>query len=526
MSLMSSAHSAWRTADVRVAEAVRAQARGRLAEATELLADALKIDNQNSQALHLLGNIRRRQQKADDARALLLAAHAERPRDARILNDLGLANQALGRVAEALNNFENALACDPQAVGAALNRSNALAKLNRTEEAIAGFKTLAEEHDDRVDVVANLSAVLEADGQFKAAAATVKEGLKLDSKHTQLSLAAARLERRFNRLKTARKRLSSLLKRERGGPSEAVVQNELALIFNASGDYAKAAEAFERTNQLTRRRIRGQFTRTAARQELSDGIRDAIAADLAPRPSNTKPTLPSPRFVMGAPGAGTVDIARRLRKYTDATVLLETSPISAMEYLWQRGRPLNDQELALMRQHYWAIADQLSADRKQSRYVDVATGNITRIHRILALFPDARFVMLVRHPADLALACWTQMYAPSSLASLSLEMRDCVWLAEQATAFGRRLARSLGDALRLVRYEEFAADPSVVTSAVLDHLHLPAKPEIQAREADFREGLKPGSWLNYWPNLKDFRSQLLSVCEQAGYPFTPPVDHA
>ena len=55
MSLMSSAHSAWLTADLRVAEAVRAQARGRLAEATELLADALKIDNQNSQALHLLG---------------------------------------------------------------------------------------------------------------------------------------------------------------------------------------------------------------------------------------------------------------------------------------------------------------------------------------------------------------------------------------------------------------------------------------------------------------------------------------
>ena len=110
-----------------------------------------------------------------------------------------------------------------------------------------------------------------------------------------------------------------------------------------------------------------------------------------------------------------------------------------MEPLWQRERPLNDQELALMRQHYWAIADQLSADGKQSRYVDVATGIIARIHRILALFPDARFVLLVRHPADLA------------------------------TAFGRRLARSLGEALRLVRYEELVADPSVVTSAVLDH---------------------------------------------------------
>ena len=64
-----------------------------------------------------------------------------------------------------------------------------------------------------------------------------------------------------------------------------------------------------------------------------------------------------------------------------------------------------------------------------------------------------------------------------------------------------------------------------MTSAVLDHLNLPAKPEIQAREADLREGLKPGLWLKYWPKLKSFRSQLLSVCEQAGYPFTPPVDH-
>ena len=179
-----------------------------------------------------------------------------------------------------------------------------------------------------------------------------------------------------------------------------------------------------------------------------------------------------------------------------------------------------------MRQHYWAIAYQLGACGKQSQYVDVATGNIMRIHRILALFPDARFVLLVRHPADLALACWTQMYAPSFLASLSLELRDCVWLAEQVTAFGRTLARALGDALRIVRYEEFATDPDVVTHAVLGHLNLEAKPEAQVREADLREGFEPGSWANYWTKLRDFRTQILSVCEQAGYPFTPPVKHS
>ncbi len=523
MSLMSSAHSAWRMADVRVAEAVRAQAHGRLAEATELLAEALKIDNQNAQALHVLGNIRRRQQKPDDARALLKAAHAERPRDARILNDLGLANQALGRLVEALNNFESALACDPQSVGAALNRANALAKLNRMDEAVAGFEALAEKHDDRVDIVANLSAVLEADGQFSAAAATVKKGLKLDPKHPQLALAAARLERRFDRFTTARKRLSSILKGELDGPLEAVVQNELAQTLNAGADYTKAAEAFERANHLTRRQIRGQFTRTAARQELSTAIREAEAADRTPGYSNARLPVPCPQFVIGAPGAGTVDLARRLRQCTDATVLLETSPMSAMERLWQRERALNEQELTLMRQHYWAIADQLGACGKQSQCVDVATGNIMRIHRILALFPDARFVLLVRHPADLALACWTQIYAPSFLASLSLELRDCVWLAEQVTAFGRTLARALGDALRIVRYEEFAADPDVVTHAVLGHLNLEAKPEAQVTEADLREGFEPGSWANYWTKLRDFRTQILSVCEQAGYPFIPPV---
>ena len=109
-------------------------------------------------------------------------------------------------------------------------------------------------------------------GQFGAAAATVKKGLKLDPKHPQLALAAARLERRFDRFTTARKRLSSILKDELDGPLEAVVQNELAQTLNASADYTKAAEAFERANHLTRRQIRGQFTRTAARQELSNAI--------------------------------------------------------------------------------------------------------------------------------------------------------------------------------------------------------------------------------------------------------------
>jgi Sulfotransferase family len=119
--------------------------------------------------------------------------------------------------------------------------------------------------------------------------------------------------------------------------------------------------------------------------------------------------------------------------------------------------------------------------------VEKSPPNLVRMRFLKALFPEAAFLMVLRHPA--AVACATQKWSRTPWTSLVHH-----WVVTHETmATDSEHVPSVS----VIRYEDFVADPDGVLAAVFHSVGLPPNPageevrtEINQRYLDFWRGTR------------------------------------
>ena len=150
---------------------------GRLADAEEIYAEVLRENPADFEVLHLQGVIAHESGRHQQALDLIGRAIALR-RTAETCVSLGAALSALGRHAEALASFDEALTLQPACVEAHNYRGMALQQLRRTAEALTSFERAlalrpdaAELHNNRGNVLRRLQRFAEALESYERAIA-------------------------------------------------------------------------------------------------------------------------------------------------------------------------------------------------------------------------------------------------------------------------------------------------------------------------------------------------------------------
>ncbi|HEX5614328.1 MAG TPA: sulfotransferase [Acidimicrobiia bacterium] len=182
-------------------------------------------------------------------------------------------------------------------------------------------------------------------------------------------------------------------------------------------------------------------------------------------------------FVGGVHRSGTTLVARALAAHPDASGLVDTGvPEDEGQHLQSvyptgethggPGRFALDPAAHLTEADAGADhADRLRAawdpywDTTRAVLVEKSPPNLVRFRYLSAVFPDARFVAVVRHPVPVVLATF-KMAPPDT--SVHTVLRNWVVAHETFRDDEGHLAR-----VRVVRYEDFVAQPA----SVLDELH-------------------------------------------------------
>lgn len=124
-----------------------------------------------------------------------------------------------------------------------------------------------------------------------------------------------------------------------------------------------------------------------------------------------------------------------------------------------------------------------AAERGKRRYGDKTPGYVTHLGLLGELFPEARFVHIIRDGRDVAMAYLDRAeWGPSTMADAALYWRSRVGRGRSA---GRRLGPSR---YREVRYEDLVDDPEAVTRELCAFLDLDFRPqmlEFHRRGEDF-----------------------------------------
>jgi tetratricopeptide (TPR) repeat protein len=479
-----------------IAEAGRARPAAALARCEALLAEHPAF----VPALCLAGNLQRRLGHPDEARAHIDAALARDPRAAPALSEaaqlaagagdwaaarrhllqlvrqrpttsdawfnLALAEEQLGRYAEAASTYERALGLSPprpreikvRLAGVLAAGGDARGAKTRYDEVLA-------EAPDDADALLGRGQLALAAGALDEARADFREAVTRRpdfAEAWQQLLESRRIERPDDEDLAAVRALVD------GGtlpaPGEERLRYALGKACDDLGDYAEAFEHYARANELKRARL-PEFDRSAWAREAA-----ALAASAArARPPAASEARPVPVFIVGLPRSGTTLVDQILTSHPDARGVGE--------------EPWFDRALAGTPAAAWTGLDperRAAIGRSCRDRLDAVGGKLVtnkfpahfrHLGLIASVLPGARFVHVMRDVRDTALSIYCQDFAVGNAYANDLED-----IAAYVNGYREIMAawrEALGEAILEVRYEALVSEPAPVARRLVEFAGLP-----------------------------------------------------
>ena len=250
-----------------------------------------------------------------------------------------------------------------------------------------------------------------------------------------------------------------------------------------------------------------------------------------------------PVFVVGFPRSGTTLMDTVLRGHPGIEVAEESDAVPTMvnglcgpsdKYLADLGGLSSDAIERAKSVYFEALARHVEASDKTLRLVDRFALNSVYAGEIHRVFPDARFILMLRHPADCVLSCYLRTFVESSANDSFHSLEEAAHLYDRVMGLWTQLAEVLDLKVIEVRYEDLVAGLERTCRPVLEFMGVPWHPGVldhQAtarsrpyiRTASYNQVTQPlyagatGRWRKYRAYLEPILPVLEPWMERFGY---------
>jgi len=461
--------------------------------------------------LRVAAYVYQQQGRLADAAAAYDAQVAAFPMDWESFNNLGNVRAAMGETAAAIAAFQQAIRLRPDVVEMVINLSNVLGDAELVERRQAVMREAARAGGANADVQLELG-IAEAGAQdFEAAeqayreairlrpdfvAAHVELGILLETQNRIEDLAAlvdaaeakglTGAEIGFLRAWTLRRqgRFADALPLAEATPASISPVRRaqlLAEIHDRLGDAPSAFAAFTEMNRAAlaaQPRAPGPSYRAevAARAALLTPERVAAWTGI-----EAGPGPPAPLFILGFPRSGTTLLDTLLMNLPGLHVLEEMPMLDAVEEALggeERLAALSSGEAASFRSLYFEALDRISPPAPGQTIVDKFPLHMARMPLIHRIFPDAKIVLVERHPCDAVLSCFMSNFRLNRAMLSFTDLGEAARLYDAVLDAWTRARDLLPLDVHAIRYERMVEDLEGEMRALLGHLGLPWDPKV------------------------------------------------
>lgn len=154
--------------------------------------------NYNARVYNNLGNVYRRQERAEEAIAMFKKALEIHPHS-RTYSNLGAVYRKEGRIVEALEAYRRAIEIDPEDAQSSFGLGLVYAQAGDYDKALEQYRAAIDHDPEYAEAYSNMGAIFFAAGESEQAIAMYREAIKADSLFVQayfnLGVALARLGR-------------------------------------------------------------------------------------------------------------------------------------------------------------------------------------------------------------------------------------------------------------------------------------------------------------------------------------------
>jgi tetratricopeptide (TPR) repeat protein len=460
-----------------------------LAAALAAFDEALARDPSYPEAHNNRGNALQRLGRHDEAIAAYRQALALRPGYAEALCNEGRALHLAGRPEAAAERLAQALTLRADYPRAARFLGDSQAELGRRAEAEASYRRALALGDDPAEVQAALAALHERSNRLPDALAAAEAALAAAPGHVRALLAATRAERRLGRAAQGLARLDATpvaaatdeIPGERGeaGEAAALLDFERGMLLDALGRTREAYAAFVAANarmqacQPASEADRAFFPQLIAR--LGERFTPEWVAGWTPPPPDD---APPPAFLIGFPRSGTTLLEQMLDAHPALQALEEKDAVDVVRRrvaAMPGGYPdelatLDAAAIARLRRCYRDEVARHLGGSPVGLVIDKMPLNTIDAGLILRLFPEAKFLLALRHPCDVVLSGVMQAFKPNAAMVHLTTLESAARFYADVMALWQHYQRVLAPAALEIRYEDLVANPERQARRIIDFL--------------------------------------------------------
>jgi tetratricopeptide (TPR) repeat protein len=441
------------------------------------------------------------------------------PEDWRPLKELHALLRQQGREDEATEPLKEAVRRDPKNVTLLLGLAAHLLGQQQHAEAEKTYRqVLAIEPSNKLAFLGIVTA-LDLTNRTADLAALVEEAEQAGIDGDGLSFLRAYDHRRA-------KRYAEGLEELRKVPDDletARRQHLFGQLLEGAGDYDSAFAAFERMNAIAREDPSDPELRAAGYRQFVKTQSDSLTPDWARSWRHQKvDERPSPVFLVGFPRSGTTLLDTILMGHPSTEVLEEEPALvhaidafGSFEDIANAG----PEKVKRGRDAYFETARTLTALQPGHLLIDKNPLSMNNVPMIRRLFPDAKFILTLRHPCDVVLSCFVTNFKPNNGMASFLKLETAAELYDLSFSYFERACELLRPSVHTVVYEKLVADRDRELRPLLQFLNLPwdervldhqstARSRGHIKTASYAQVVEPiykrssGRWQNYRKHLE------------------------
>jgi len=495
-------------------EAMALHQSGQLNNAEKIYRHILKKSPNNITALHQSGILAASSEKYSSALKLLKKAIRLAPENSEIYYSLALTHKMSGDIMAAILNYQAALNHEPNFYQAHFNLGNIyrdqghfekakasylnaikskpdyilahfnLGTLNKDyenfEEAIFHFKQTLKFDSQHIFSLAYIADIFERLNNLDSAQDYINKALELDENHAFSNQVFATLSRRKGNHKAALERLSKITLPKNDPVFIQHINFELGKLYDLNHDSDNAFKHFTYGNKL-------QSDRTS--KEAADKNKYLSGVNMLHKTftqewvqSWTKTTeiksKNSPTFLIGFPRSGTTLLDQILDSHPKLQVVEEKPALNrALESM--KSLPtsypetlstLNDNDIRQYQKKYFNEIYTHITRSRDIHIIDKYPLNIIHCGLIQRIFPEAKFILALRHPCDVCLSCFMQLFTANDAMNNFHTLEDTINLYDKTMSLWERYTRLLPLNTHIIKYENLVDDFSSEVKKLLAFL--------------------------------------------------------
>jgi len=504
---------------------------------------AITLKPDYAEAHYNLGNTLKELGRFDEAEACYKQAITLKPDYTKAYNNLGITLIESDRFDESEVIYREAITLKPDFAEAHSNLGNTLKELGRFDEAEACYKQAITLKPDYADAYLNLCELLEKTNKLDEALLIIKNAkVKVVEKKADFLFYEALILFREKDYEIAEELIKKINKDKLSEEKKSSFMKLKADWHHYNRDYSAAYEEFKSMNEHVKN---SQEYKNQQSQNYFNHQRETLFQIKQLQQKNLyksviKPKWFQPTFLIGFPRSGTTLLDTILRTHSDIDVAEELPMLKKMNeslgYVSTISmiEAIDNKAAEFASSFYLEELKKYIEVGKRKIVIDKLPLNILQLPLINQIFPNAKFIMALRHPLDCVLSCWMQNFKLNPAMANMVDLERIVdFYCTTMEIFKLSQERYSLDVHR-IHYEKLVLDFEGNVSNLLTFLNLKWEKELidyqktaLARDRiytpSYSQVVKPMyntasfRWKYYEEYLEPFKSQLAPWIQEYDY---------